>query len=393
MKFPVIEHLDQIRDAVKGREEFNIMDKGGYFVANYAIKFDDSFPSLFDDVSEKEINRRAILREIRGITFDNKGNIIRRPFHKFFNYGEKSEEVNFFDINKDHVVFEKLDGSMISPFVLNDVLHYGTKAGITDVSKLAEKFVVNKKNYYDFSMEMISNGFTSMFEFTSRKQRIVIDYPEDNLILTGVRNTITGEYITIDQMHDVASKFNIPVVKTYGTIDNIVNFINDAKSLLNAEGYVVRFNGQMFKIKADEYCKIHHTVSYFESEKNTVMMVLEEKVDDILPSLPDYKADKLKKYNDDVHHYIIQKLREIEQFCDENVGKVSAKDFFFMIQHDAQFSKFYMSAFRAMENGSYDFENLYKNYLFHTIRQFGSLTKINENRHLIGGHVWDFHEN
>jgi RNA ligase len=392
MKFPYIEHLDQVRDAIGTREEFNIMDKGGYIVANYAIKFDDSFPSLFDDVSEQEINRRSILREIRGITFDTKGNIIRRPFQKYFNYGEKPEEVKFFDINKDHVVFEKLDGSMISPFLIGDVLHYGTKAGITDVSKLAEKFVANKKNYYDFSMEMISNEFTPMFEFVSRKQRIVIDYPEDNLILTGIRHMKTGEYFTIDQMIDIGNKFNIPVVKTHGNIKDITQFIEHTKAITGMEGYVVRFDGHMFKIKGDEYCDIHHTVSYFESEKNTVLMVLEDKVDDMIPSLPDYKAEKLKEFNDKIHHYIIHKLREIEEFCQSNIGKVSAKDFFQMVQKDSNFSKFYMSAFRAMEQGTYDFETFYKNYLLQSIRQCGSLTKINENRHLIGGYTWDFHE-
>jgi RNA ligase len=392
MKFPYIEHLDQVRDAIGDREEFSVMDKGGYTVANYAIKFDDTFPSLFDDVSEDEINRRAILREIRGITFDTHGKIIRRPFQKYFNYGEKPEEVKFFDISKNHVVFEKLDGSMIAPFVIKNNLHYGTKAGITDVSKLAERFVSSRKNYFDFSMEMISNDFTPMFEFVSRKQRIVIDYPDDNLILTGIRHMKSGEYFTIDQMLDVGTRFNIPVVKTYGRIDDILQFIDHTKSITGMEGYVVRFGGQMFKIKGDEYCHIHHTVSYFESEKNTVMMVLEDRVDDILPSLPDYKADKLKEFNDKIHHFIVQKLRDIEQVCASHVGKMTTKDFFGMVQNDSKFSKFYMSAFRAMEQGTYDFENLYKNYLSQVIRQCGTLTKINDNRHLIGGHVWDFHE-
>ncbi len=392
MKFPHIEHLDQIRDAISGRTEFNIMDKGDYIVANYAVKFDDSFPSLFDDVSDEELNRRAILREIRGITFDKNGRVIRRPFQKYFNYGEKPEELAFFDIRKEHVIFDKLDGSMISPFLVNDNLRYGTKAGITDVSKLSEKFVNNKKNYYDFSMELVSNLFTPCFEFVSRKQRIVIDYPEDNLILTGIRHMYTGEYFTIDQMNDIGDKFNIPVVKTYGSIDDIVDFIERSKALVGAEGYVVRFNGQMFKIKGDEYCDIHHTVSYFESEKNTVSMVLEERVDDILPSLPDYKAEKLKAFNDDVHHFIVGKLRDIEQLCKNYVGKVSAKEFLEIIKHDPKFTKFYMATFRSMEQGTYDFDQNYKNYLSYTVRQCGSLARIDQNRHYIGGHVWDFHE-
>jgi T4 RnlA family RNA ligase len=392
MNFPYIEHLDQIRDAIQDRTEFNIMNKGDYIVANYSVKYDDTFPSLFDEISEEERLRRSILREIRGITFDKNGKTIRRTMQKYFNYMEKPEEVSFFDIKKEHVILEKLDGSMVSPFLVNNNLLYGTKAGVTDVSKLAEKFVNGKNNYFEFSMNMIENLYTPSFEFVSRKQRIVIDYEEENLILTAIRHMYTGEYIDISEMNKIAKNFDIPVVKTYGNIKNIDQFIQETKELIGMEGYVVRFyGGQMFKIKGDEYCDIHHTVSYFESEKNSVLMVLEDKVDDVVGSLPDYKAEKLKKFNDDIHHFIIEKLKDIEDFTKQHVGKMTAKAFFGIISHDKQFEKFYMNAFRSMESNQYDFQQMYKNYLAHVIRQMGTLKKIEDNRHYIGGHKWDFH--
>jgi T4 RnlA family RNA ligase len=392
MNFPYIEHLDQIRDATQGRTEFNIMNKGDYIVANYSVKYDDTFPSLFDEISEEERLRRSILREIRGITFDKNGKTIRRTMQKYFNYMEKPEEVSFFDIKKEHVILEKLDGSMVSPFLVNNNLLYGTKAGVTDVSKLAEKFVNGKNNYFEFSMNMVENLYTPSFEFVSRKQRIVIDYEEENLILTAIRHMYTGEYIDISEMNKIAKNFDIPVVKTYGNIKNIDQFIQETKELIGMEGYVVRFyDGNMFKIKADEYCDIHHTVSYFESEKNSVLMVLEDKVDDVVGSLPDYKAEKLKKFNDDIHHFIIEKLKDIEDFTKQHVGKMTAKAFFGIISHDKQFEKFYMNAFRSMESNQYDFQQMYKNYLAHVIRQMGTLKKIEDNRHYIGGHKWDFH--
>jgi T4 RnlA family RNA ligase len=392
MNFPYIEHLDQIRDAIQDRTEFNIMNKGDYIVANYSVKYDDTFPSLFDEISEEERLRRSILREIRGITFDKNGKTIRRTMQKYFNYMEKPEEVSFFDIKKEHVILEKLDGSMVSPFLVNNNLLYGTKAGVTDVSKLAEKFVNGKNNYFEFSMNMVENLYTPSFEFVSRKQRIVIDYEEENLILTAIRHMYTGEYIDISEMNKIAKNFDIPVVKTYGNIKNIEQFIQETKELIGMEGYVVRlYDGNMFKIKADEYCDIHHTVSYFESEKNSVLMVLEDKVDDVVGSLPDYKAEKLKKFNDDIHHFIIEKLKDIEDFTKQHVGKMTAKAFFGIISHDKQFEKFYMNAFRSMESNQYDFQQMYKNYLAHVIRQMGTLKKIEDNRHYIGGHKWDFH--
>jgi hypothetical protein len=48
----------------------------------------------------------------------------------------------------------------------------------------------------DFCYDCVIDGdMTPIFEWCSRNQRIVVDYPEDMLVLTAVRDNIEGVYI------------------------------------------------------------------------------------------------------------------------------------------------------------------------------------------------------
>jgi len=58
----------------------------------------------------------------------------------------------------------------------------------------AEVFIAQNPQYIDFARDCIGEGYTPIFEWCSNKNRIVLDYPEDQLILTSVRHMITGEY-------------------------------------------------------------------------------------------------------------------------------------------------------------------------------------------------------
>jgi len=66
--------------------------------------------------------------------------------------------------------------------------------GITEVSMQAEEFVAKNAKYLDFAKWCIEQEITPIFEWCSLKQRIVIAYPEDKLILLAVRCNFTGEY-------------------------------------------------------------------------------------------------------------------------------------------------------------------------------------------------------
>ena len=175
-EFPKIKHIDQMLEAIDGRLEFFVKhdEAHNYKVINYHVALEDTFPEV---TSERE----ALLREARGITFDaTSGKVINRKFNKFFNAGEKPEtrELN---LSYNHILLEKLDGSMIT-FLRNPVtgkIQACTKMGFTEIAKQVDEFIRAHPHYEVFINHMMESDVTCIFEWCSRQQRIVIDYPVD----------------------------------------------------------------------------------------------------------------------------------------------------------------------------------------------------------------------
>lgn len=210
MQFPVIEHIDQVREAIKDRPEFieaprEFRDGHGvlheYTVFNYMVAHTDSFDC-------------PIRRECRGLIFDYKGEVLSRRFHKFFNLGEKEETFpENIDWNSSHVLMEKRDGSMITPLVFDSsIVRYATKMGITDIGMAVfNKF--NQRNYVDFAVTCHNAGWTPIFEYTSPHNRIVLQYDNDELVLLAMRHNINGTYKTYNELQTISMAANVPLVK------------------------------------------------------------------------------------------------------------------------------------------------------------------------------------
>ena len=125
-EFPLIRNISDVLPAIAGRDEFVVAEKEGYTVINYNVMFADTFPDVDSGrttISGERIQNfdAAIRRECRGIIFDTAtGEILRRPFHKFFNVNERDETQDHrVDLSRPHAILEKLDGSMIAPFIVN----------------------------------------------------------------------------------------------------------------------------------------------------------------------------------------------------------------------------------------------------------------------------------
>lgn len=292
--FPIINTLDDVLPAIVNHEEINAKDKGGYTVVDYMINTFGTFEDPNEaGISEQESLYRKIRRECRGLVFDAEGKLISRPYHKFHNLGERPEyAMNTIDMNFPHSIYEKLDGSMIHAYILDGKVRWATRAGHeTDVAKMAAAFVEKYPRYEEFARSICENGSTPIFEFCSRKNRVVIDYPEDMLILTGVRIRDNGLYPFLDVMaNQVWQLYGIPTVPSINMmnlpIQKIAEIIRDID---NQEGIVIRFgNGHMIKIKGDQYCQLHKTKELIVFEKDVIRLVLENKMDDVLPKLDDY---------------------------------------------------------------------------------------------------------
>ena len=294
--FPEIKTIQDVLPHIDGRSEFRVMEKDGYTVVNYMVSLGTTFQwDCIDPIGS------AIRRECRGLIFDtDTGNLISRPYHKFFNVGEREETViNKINLYEPHVVLEKLDGSMIRPIPTKEGFRLATKAGITDVAMNAEYFIADKKYYRLFILKSIQKGFTPIFEWCSRKNRIVVDYPEDQLILTGIRDNDTGYYVTHEVMKNYASAWSIPVVKAVDGLDvqNIDLFVKQVREWDDGEGIVIRFDsGHMVKIKSDEYVLRHKSKDQISQEKNVLQTILDDSVDDLVPLLTPEDAQRVKSF-------------------------------------------------------------------------------------------------
>lgn len=336
-EFPVIKNISDLLPAVAGRDEFTVAEKEGYTVINYNVMFEDTFPvTKSAGGSAKQRAERDLIaklrRECRGIIFDSvTGDILRRPFHKFFNVNEREEtQASRVNLGEPHAILEKLDGSMIAPFIVNDQMIWGTKMGATDVAKPVDEFVKNNPQYVDFAEELIDSGYTPIFEWCSRKQRIVLDYQEDQLILTAIRAMETGQYSSQEHMELVAGVFEIPVVRVFehGNF-GMSDFIKYVATLQDTEGFVVRFDdGHMVKLKCDWYVQIHKAKEAILQDRNIVEIILNEKLDDVKAHLSPEDRDRLTQFESDFNTAVSRVISEIfVEIVDISQREVDRKTF------------------------------------------------------------------
>jgi RNA ligase len=396
-QFIPTDDLSDYLEAIKGCEEFIIKrdEENGYCVLNYLINYSTTFtdPNSTDDLVLRK--HYTLRRECRGLKFSlATGKIISRPYHKFFNLNEKPEtEHTKIDFTQEHLILEKLDGSMLTPMLINDRVRWATKMGLTDVAKPVELFVTKNTVYEVVAKHWINLGYTPIFEWCSRQQRIVIDYPEERLVLTAIRNNLTGEYIDYAFMLGYGNSAGIPVVKALpGSVTNIQEFMKQVHDLEGAEGYVIRFkNGMMLKIKGAEYCLLHKTLDACRFEKDVIRLIIDEKIDDTKAFLPDDLKNAIDRFSTDIYKntlHLADKIYWQAQAAYDNLNG-SKKRFALEVVNADDFGKKYSKfLFLAFDRLDEEVDGVYKNLLAHVLLNTSSQTRVNENRHIFGGITW-----
>ena len=410
-EFPRIEHLDDVRAAIAGRDEFIVAERDWGYVVNYMVSMTDTFPPVLDEeywcpgckmpIAEAmgcgsqrcpdAVNLAAIRRECRGLLFHKDGKIMARRLHKFFNVNERDEtQFGVIDFTQPHVILEKLDGSMITPVVTDAGLRWGTKMGITDVSMGAELFVANHPKYEWMARECIKFGFTPIFEWCSRKQRIVIDYPKDRLVLIAIRNNRTGAY----EPHNILTMYerdhDIEVVKTYeGTADNMAHLMDETKDSEGIEGYIIRFDdGHMLKIKGEWYLRIHKTKDTLTHEKNVVELLVTGRMDDVKAFMMDEDRVRIEKFETEFWEGISYQVETYDRYFASVTASVPDRKTFALnwlptIAPQDPFAG-------PIVFGKYDGKDTRKMILDLIAKNCGTQTKINSVRPLWNGAEWNY---
>lgn len=312
MTFPVITNISEILPALDGRDEFVVADKGGYTVIDYRYVLVDSFD-------------HPLRRECRGLKFCSKtGELLARPLHKFFNYGEKPEtqltgehRIRF---DHPHVVMEKMDGSMIHPCLIISLdaegqrveeLLFMTRMGHTDVAKEAEALFLNEDIDTEIGdyivraprrvaiQQYIEDGFTPVFEYVGPDNRIVEAYEEPRLVLLHVRETENGLYAPLSFLRAAAAAMGVdlaPIHPAFTGHDDVLS-VHGRKT--GGEGVVLVFDdGKFVKIKTDEYRRLHRIKDDVSREHDLARVILEDKLDDALPLFDDPTRAAVEAFRD-----------------------------------------------------------------------------------------------
>lgn len=211
----------------------------------------------------------------RGLVLDTEGNVIAKPFPKFFNYEEhKENEIP----NESFEVFEKMDGSLGIFFHYEGEWHMATRGSFTSEQAI-KGMEIAKREGLD---RKCVPGFTYLFEIIYPENRIVVDYGKDErLVLLSIVNP-EGNEIAYDEIEmdgwDIVNRYD--GVNDYTKLKGMIS--NDA------EGYVIRFkNGMRMKIKGDEYVRLHRILTNFSTTDIWELLRTDGNLNEFLDRVPD----------------------------------------------------------------------------------------------------------
>lgn len=196
----------------------------------------------------------AELKTCRGLILDNEGNVIARPWDKWFNQNKENPHKGEF------VAYDKLDGSLgiLYPFtdkrgvtrlaIATRGSFKSSQAGVA--TRLLGRYI-SSRYVKQMLMQMVKK-YTLMFEVIYPDNRIVVDYKDSqSLVFLGAREIESGKVLLPDEVPEVSEWFTCArrVENPYQIRDN-------------AEGCVLYYtDGFMEKIKYDEYVRIHKLVT------------------------------------------------------------------------------------------------------------------------------------
>lgn len=217
----------------------------------------------------------------RGLIVDTStGQVIVKPFPKFFNYEEVSSEVPW-ETSACILVQEKMDGSLGILFRYQNEWVLATRGSFTSDQAIRGMEIIEK----NFHLPAFDPSIAYMVEIIYPENRIVVDYGEEKIVFLGASpNFSFGGWNEGEEELSWAETFTTlafsgidekSIVKTEQFVNNPNGdqfshrmYVSlKEKNLENREGYVLRFLPSNFrcKIKFENYTALHRIVTQVSS--------------------------------------------------------------------------------------------------------------------------------
>jgi RNA ligase len=219
-----------------------------------------------------------VTTQCRGLIINANGQVVARPFRKFFN----AEETDISSFNGEpFTAYGKMDGSLGILYPSTKGYAIATRGSF--VSKQAlEGTQIWEERYAD---TLVNPSWTYMFEIIYPANRVVVDYGDvHDLILLGAVDTSTGSSVPLEQVR-VGWKGPVAIEHTYRNLDEALL----ARGENGSEGLVLHFpnTDTRIKVKRGEYVRLHRL--YTDVSERRVWEELSSKgsVEDWLNEVPD----------------------------------------------------------------------------------------------------------
>lgn len=258
----------------------------------------------------------------RGLITDMEGNIVARPFPKFFNLEENKTDLPA----EDFEIYEKYDGSLGILYWVNNEPYIATRGSfISDQAiKGTELFREVIKDYDKFDKD-----YTFLFEIIYPENRIVCNYGDcKKLVLLAIIETSTGREIDVGDRIIGLNEFE--VAKRYDALKDLTKLKELEEP--NKEGFVIKFkSGVRVKVKFDEYVRLHKLITGLSIKSIWEIMKNGKTLDDLLNNVPDefFKWardtwDQIERLYKDIENETIGYYAKIKHLTDRKSFAIEA---------------------------------------------------------------------
>lgn len=218
-------------------------------------------------------------RHSRGLIMDMNGNIIARPFDKFFNAGEQMPNAG----TKVVAIREKMDGFLVIVYWWQGAWRAASRGSLTGPhTELATKMLANSP-----ARKFGETSHTFLFEAIHPSTRIIVDYgTREDLVLIGGIHTETGAVINEFGLDWRAQLWGI--ARPHDFIDEnetIVSLVNSWPGEA-AEGVVLTYSdGLRLKVKSPYYVALHRA-KFGLTERAVFHAETTNRLQELIDSLP-----------------------------------------------------------------------------------------------------------
>lgn len=231
----ISEKLINIREAHDGQRIYNYSDAALFT------------PGAWDNPA---------VRQCRGLITDPDGNVIARPWAKFFNHGQV--EAGALDLDAPVEVTDKMDGSLgVIHVDHSGSLRVATRGSFESEQAFHATDWLTEREWRLVHVDKV----TPLVEIIYPGNRIVCDYGDrDELVLLGGVNIETGDYHGPSEVgKEVGWPGAVADDFPYGTLRDALA----APPRPGAEGLCVRYLSEprIVKIKQDDYVALHRIVT------------------------------------------------------------------------------------------------------------------------------------